>query len=275
MIKNLKINVYGIMKVSNFKIMCSFFPNWGLAGITYVSQLVHNGVFLSYQSIERLVGRSAQLFFEYQIVRNAVNTYTASVSNPIDSDTTYPILYNNQNITSAKAFKIHIIETNVCTPTSERFWYNKFLITLNKKFWSLAFETTKESRLRELHWKILSNIYPTNILLNKMGKASDNKCTYCSLEVDFYEHFFYHCIKIKKIWESVENKFYIKFGKNISISETEALLGIIERNSISKLQLKYINHLILISKMCISKYRYGKQVEITCLFEKECLIRKV
>ena len=55
----------------------------------------------------------------------------------------------------------------------------------------------------------------------------------------------------------------------------ESLLGIINRNEFSKIQVKYINHLILVAKLCMSKYKYGKQVEVSCLFEKECLNRKV
>ena len=249
-----------------------FFPNWGLANLSCVSQLFDNGVFLSYDSIARIVGRSAQLFFEYQIVRNAVNSFINNSTIPLENEI-YPILFNDKKLISAKMFYSYLIESNVCTPTSERFWLNKFSVALNKRFWSIAIETTKESRLRELHWKILSNIYPTNILLNKMGIADSNKCSFCSSEIDFYEHFFFHCEKIKRVWDSVETRFYIKFGTNIHISDVEALLGIEIAPHLTKMQLRYLNHLILIAKMCISKFKYGTQLEILYIFEKECLSR--
>ena len=47
------------------------------------------------------------------------------------------------------------------------FWRKKINIELDKNIWNIAYEVTKESRLRELHWKIVHNIYPTNIMLSK------------------------------------------------------------------------------------------------------------
>ena len=41
-------------------------------------------------------------------------------------------------------------------------------------YFSIAHESTKESRLRLLHFKFIHNIYPTNILLNKMAHSLDN-----------------------------------------------------------------------------------------------------
>ena len=48
---------------------------------------------------------------------------------------------------------------------------------------------TKESRLQLLHWIILHDIYPTSILLHKIGICSSNKCLFCG-EVDYLELFF-------------------------------------------------------------------------------------
>ena len=52
---------------------------------------------------------------------------------------------------------------------------------------------TKETRLRVLQWKILHNIYPTNILLYKMKVRDDRMCSYCNDAVDCIEHFFFDC----------------------------------------------------------------------------------
>ena len=42
-------------------------------------------------------------------------------------------------------------------------------VELNENYWEVAIRCTRETRLRVLHRKILHNIYPTNILLRKMG----------------------------------------------------------------------------------------------------------
>ena len=47
-------------------------------------------------------------------------------------------------------------------------WKNKFNIEIGKEHWSLPYQVTKEVRLRTLQWKLLHNVYPTNIHLKRM-----------------------------------------------------------------------------------------------------------
>ena len=42
----------------------------------------------------------------------------------------------------------------------------------------------------------------------------------------------------------------------------------------SKKDIRFINHMILITKMVISKFRYGKSYDIVCVFEFECCLRE-
>ena len=39
---------------------------------------------------------------------------------------------------------------------------------------------TGDYRLRVEEWKILHNIYPTNILFSKLKVKENNKCSYCT-----------------------------------------------------------------------------------------------
>ena len=54
------------------------------------------------------------------------------------------------------------------------FWQYKLQIHITNCNWNLAQKCTKEIRLLVLHWKILHNIYPTNIQLHRMG-ISENR----------------------------------------------------------------------------------------------------
>ena len=121
----------------------------------------------------------------------------------------------------------------------------------------------------------MHNIYPTNILLAKIGVAINNKCNFCTEERDFIEHFFYDCPKIKSVWKRVQDKFFVRFNKQIQISQMVALLGLTDRNSSKKEARIYLNHLILIAKMCVGIYRYNSPIHIDCLFERECNLRKL
>ena len=138
----------------------------------------------------------------------------------------------------------------------------------------IAHEVTKESRLRELHWKILHNIYPTNILLSKIGVTETNKCSYCTNEIDFIEHFFFKCNKIRKLWKHIENVTQAKFGYFIKLDEIDVLLGI-RKGILKKDSYYFVNNAILVGKMCVGKFRYGKPLEIIQMFDQEMRIRKL
>ena len=45
-------------------------------------------------------------------------------------------------------------------------------------------------RNKTLQWKILHDIFPTNLLLCKMKVRDDQMCSYCNDVVDYIEHFF-------------------------------------------------------------------------------------
>ena len=171
-----------------------------------------------------------------------------------------------------KQFRSYLVEKNTVEPIAVKFWQNEFGIEIDENNWLTAKKCTTETRLRLLHWKILHNIYPTNILLSKMGIANNMYCDYCTDEIDYIEHFFYHCKKVSCIWKYVEDEIYVKFGKTLKITVHDALIGL-QNNRFSDSFVCHVNHLILIAKMCIGIYRYGTAFEIKNRFELELKIR--
>ena len=62
-----------------------------------------------------------------------------------------------------KNLRFYINNLRNTTVCSKNFWFRKFGFDMSNHF-NIAFNSTKETRLRMLHFKILHNIYPTNIL---------------------------------------------------------------------------------------------------------------
>merc|ERR1712121_52314 len=185
--------------------------------------------------------------------------------------------FNDKDLHRAKQFRKYLTKEKYKTPCSEQFWQNKFNVTLSKEHWSLAINVTSESRLRELQWKILHNIYPTNILLSKMGLATSKNCSFCPEKVDYLEHFFCECVKITELWRYIENCFYVKYNVKVQLSTQDILLGK-DRSTFHYFQgdmWKFLNHLILVGKMCVSKFKYGKQTAILVMFENEVKLRNL
>ena len=128
------------------------------------------------------------------------------------------------------------------------FWNNKF-----NYMWSIPYKCTKVTRLQTLQWKIMSNINPTNILLNKMGRAPNRNCTRCGQE-DSIEHFFAECPAVRPLWTEVANLIAIWLGRRLTLTTSMILLGV-EQGKLSSKESKTINLAILIGKLCISKFK--------------------
>ena len=108
------------------------------------------------------------------------------------------------------SLKTFLNKNKETTLPTTHFWITKSNYRLEKSDWYRAIETTKKTRLRVLHWKILYNIYPTNIMLHKMKINEMYKCSYCSGEVDFIEHFVFACPLVKICWTFLEQYIYME-----------------------------------------------------------------
>ena len=160
-----------------------------------------------------------------------------------------------------------------CTSYVLHLWLNKFNIQITSEHWLTVIRATKETRLRALHWKILHNIYPTNILLSKMKVKENENCEWCNC-TDYMEHFFVECKKVKNLWKEIEIRLQICAGQKLNLKESDILLGFNSIN-LTQQQVNFINHVILIGKLTVSKFKYGKMGDIIFIFEKEICMRSV
>ena len=87
-----------------------------------------------------------------------------------------------------------------------------------------------------------------------MNVKNSRKCSYCD-DVDFIEHFFYECKVAKELWKCVEEDALIMTGQRLQLSLNDVLFGVKGKNTVSLKDIVKLNHLILIGKMCISKYK--------------------
>ena len=251
------------------------FSSWIKNGINLITDVYQNSTFITFDEICRKIGNAPSRLLEYFTVRNAVMAFIRQNNdlNQLETiDLTNPPKFFGKNILKCKEFRETIDNASSDIPHSIAFWERKYNITINENHWLIIRKSSSEQRVRLLHWKILMNIYPTNILLNKMGLRNSNLCTDCN-EVDYIEHFFFKCPKIKKVWESCEAHIVKTTNKTVKLTETDVLFGYDVDNA-KKSHILIINHLIIIAKMCIGKFRYGKSYDIQCIFENEVQIRR-
>ena len=250
--------------------------------IRFVVDLINNKQLRQLNDIEEIIDTYPGIVFDFNAIQNALckswksilNEITIQDINDVKSRTlTIPdnvsYIFNKNN----KEIRDIINDSKKSIPCCENFWRRKFDIDISL-YYDIAFKSTSETRLRMLHFKIIHNIYPTGIMLQKMKIKENNICDTCQV-IDYVEHFFVHCKLLNGFWSYVKNKILSETNISANLSEEKILFGFSRSdfNNISKKCLRYINHVILIGKMSVSKFKYGKYKNIYMIFDHELHLR--
>jgi len=125
-----------------------------------------------------------------------------------DHELTHIIInIKKHTLKSIKVNEFRTILTEEAQPCASNLCENKLNVDISSTDWESIFRSTQKPRLRVLQRKILRSIYPTNILLNKMGIANSDKCSAChSCDKGYTEHFFFACAIVKPTWILVERE---------------------------------------------------------------------
>ena len=146
---------------------------------------------------------------------------------------------------------------------------------INDQSLTNIFKHLKEIKLQEIQWKILHNIFPTNILLNRMGLKRTENCDLCN-EKDFVEHYFYNCNKLSKFWKYISDFLNLKLDKKVNLFDYAILLGIEQNHNnieLTKKEVSFINNILVIAKLSIIKSKLSN-FNIIFIFENEIRLRK-
>ena len=259
-----------------------YFRPWIRAGITHVFHIFEGGQILTINRLLTKIRNYGGLYFDYNAMYNAIPVIWKNIISNID--------YNNVDIRDVdtgvltekqkkimslnnKELRKIIGENETASVCGRMFWRRKYDVDILKHF-KIAVESTRESRLRLLHYKILHNIFPSNILLHKMKIKNTDNCDYCGA-VDYVEHMFIHCPRLRGFWEMIFNMILARTGVRVDRTDSNILFGINRADmDCNKEKYRVINHIILIAKMCISKTKKDNIRNTQITFEIELAARE-
>ena len=251
-----------------------FNKKWIKAGLIFMSHIVSGNTWRSIQEIRDEIGDHAGFQFDYWAVTNAVkrewdDTVIKPTNVTIEGEGNIESNISDMAVTIFKLNNKEIRNVIIKSKNSIGFWKRKFGIDI-ERYLGNAIRACKETRLRLLHFKILHNIYPTNILLRKMKIKNTDMCEFCNTH-DFIEHFFFHCKRLENFGKEIEQYIMVMTGTKIKINERNALFGILatEHHILRDRTINDINMILLVAKMCISKVKYGKARSLATVFEVE------
>ena len=104
-----------------------------------------------------------------------------------------------------------------------------------------TFSELNDTKLKAFQFRILYNLIPCNLYLQRIGRSLVNTCVVCN-ELDDLEHYFIECPETKSIWLQVLRWWRNNFNQHIVITDRDILIGIEPRNEkmVKEKQLEYI-----------------------------------
>ena len=101
-----------------------------------------------------------------------------------------------------------------------------------------------------------------------MGISNSKNFAFGCNKTDYTEMFFFSCKKISSIWEYVEEKVYRKFEIKLKLTVNDVLFGY-KGHSQHFTMIRFVNHLILVAKMCVGIFKYSIPLEIKFLLDRD------
>ena len=248
-----------------------YIKKWVTKGPKYVKELFTGDNFKSLDEVRHDVGNYGGLFFDYSAAKTAViNHIKHSKDTPCDKQSfSFIPKYNN------KMLRIIIVRQKQGNSdlNCAIAWKRRLGIDI-KPYFTVAKKATKETKLRWLHYKIVQNIFPTNLLLKKMNIKQSDACDHCGL-TDTIVHYFFGCSNLSKLWSSVEDLLEGILKEEITLDPINAILGF-ERNynSYNNKKIAESNRLLLVTKHTILKYHLTSKYNIMYMLYKEIELRK-
>jgi hypothetical protein len=104
------------------------------------------------------------------------------------------------------------------------------------------------TKIRAFQYKLLYNLTPCNLYLNRIQRSDTNRCNWCQ-EIDDTTHFFVSCEELVPFWNSFTQWCQGLLEEDIKFTITDVLIGILNNN----MKYETINACLIIAKWHIYK----------------------
>ena len=246
--------------------------------LVYIKDFLMNGDMVPFVDFNIIFKNTADSLLVYNTIHNGLRKYIDYFKSEVEISSHTPFIVYCRGLETGNLDRRTIYEDLRCTEIEpiKTVWLDHFLLHKeDNKFWCVARDSCSETKIIELQWKILHNIYPSGVLLHKMKIKSNELCEFCG-EVDTINHYFVTCQIAKEVWEVAENIISTKCGRRITLSNRNKVIGILKSDGFNcKEIVKCINRLILVCKRTISKFKYEKVGNIKLLLESQLSFRNL
>ncbi|XP_023812027.1 uncharacterized protein LOC111947633 [Oryzias latipes] len=253
-----------------------FYNNWFDNNILLVGQLFnHNGQLLRYEEFN-LKYNLAVPPKEYAIVFDAVTNEICELFINTVLDANIPFISLSDTTIGKSCFncarknnKIIRVSAKCYFCSSAVFYWRKFIPDLPwKNVWTLHQKLLINNMMRDVSFKLLHRIYPTNQYMLRYKKTIDPNCTFCKEHPETISHLFWNCNTTKKLWKDCARFINYKLDSQYQIKFEHIIFGLHEKNIRSNVKLA-INLIIIFGKFHIHKSKFSSSQLFFPLIIKE------
>ena len=157
------------------------------------------------------------------------------------------------------------------SPLKRKHIFQKFTKNDIKKIRTNYLSFPVPPKVKEVHFKMLYEIYPCNDFLNQRFNLDLNVCTFCNSDIETVEHLFFLCNATQTFWNRFQ--YWISYNeKDIPILTYEKIrFGIKMENKETQFG---NNNLILLANYFIHKCRFLKTSPVFVAFYNELVLYK-
>ena len=186
---------------------------WIERNICFVADLFNdNGNIYSYEDFMRL----KHFPIKYKEFKSVVNAIPAGMVQLFKSHLAYrttidvqlpTLTVGGKDITHKTCTNKHIRSIvqgqSKFSPRGKFYWDSQFNGISWCKAWLNPFQFCISNKIKEVHFKILHTIYPTNKLISKFADVDPN-CTFCGYVIESVIHLFCDCSTSLTFWKDLE-----------------------------------------------------------------------
>lgn len=93
----------------------------------------------------------------------------------------------------------------ISIPSSVFYWRNFVPDSQWKNVWTFHQKLMINNKMKDVSFKLLHRIYPTNQFMKKYIKTIDPNCKFCKEHSETISHLFWNCYVIKTFWKHCNN----------------------------------------------------------------------
>ena len=127
------------------------------------------------------------------------------------------------------------------------------IFDISEEEWTKIFTISKvirNTKIQAFQYKVLFNLIPCNLYLNKIRRSETDKCHFCQ-ELDDIFHYFGQCPKVVTFWDSFTNWWRHIMQEDLTLSLRDVFLGKLENG----VKTDALNACLLLAKWYIYKSR--------------------